>query len=255
MVFRIRPLGAAALFVVTFAMARGTALASTILPTLADSSRGMNIYVIENGVGSNTFAGIIEVMVAADGVSETRDALCIDLFTSISAGVTYDTTVLDPTSIAGKNLTRTAWLINNALLPTYGIDGFTSELPEDYWLESGDSVLGAALQLAIWDITHDGGDGLRSGSVAYYNTPGHQIDKAVRKAANYYLSVSLGKSSDVGYVYDNLIRGTTTEAQMLAGPRYLELEDTEAPEPGTLAVVGAALIGLGCYARRRKSKR
>jgi hypothetical protein len=244
------PLRTAALFVFALTLASGFVQAATITANGVDESRGLrNLYIVENGRDVNTyFTGILLVTVNSGGVSADRDALCVDLFTDINLDSTYDTNSLSPSDVSNKNLERTAWLIDNALLSTYDGATYDSELASQYWAD--DATSGAALQLAIWDITHDGGDGLSTGSVAY-GSRAHPANAAVLAAANYYISISKGKSSDYAYVYQNYIRGTTREAQMLISPLHVVVDT---PEPATLALAGAALIGLGCFARRKKGE-
>ena len=196
------------------------------------------------------FAGVLNIAVTSNNHTYYRDAICVDLFTGIGIGGTYDTTILRPDEEQPKNGTRVSWLIDNAILPTYGIPGYTgSLLPSQYWVTN--AVNGAALQIAVWDIVHDGGDGFSAGSVQY-GSVNHPANPAVLAAANYYRTASAGQWSDLAYIYDNVVQNSTTEAQMLAGPLFLDDGPHPNPEPATLAMAGGVLIGLGALARKKK---
>jgi hypothetical protein len=231
----------------------GPAMANTIImPTGVDWGRGESFWIREDGVDTQAyFGGVILINVTDGGQTWSRDTLCVDLFTDIYLGVSYGTTVYSPDQIPGKNLERVSWLIDNALLPTQQ-SGLTSALPSADWVTS--SAQGAGIQLAIWDIVHDGGDGFSKGRVQAVTNPTNSTDPAVLAWAQTYESLSLGKNSNLAYIYDNVDLGNGQPVQMLAGPRFLDNGPAPAPEPLTLTMVGGAMIMFGMRGWRRRIK-
>jgi hypothetical protein len=149
-----------------------------------------------------------------------QDAFCGDAFAGIANNTTYDATASD---MVAMPYTRVAWLMANALPAIVsGAQG---------------GIQAAALQLAIWDILHDGGDGLSAGSVQQsLNTT-----QAVRDAFAGYLGAAW--SPTLGLIrYQNTFQNTNIGAQDLL---------VHVPEPGTFALGGLALAGL-IFGRRRK---
>jgi hypothetical protein len=237
-----------------FFFVAGAALAnSTILATGVDSSRGGSFWIREDGADINAFfGGVIFITLTENGLQFNRDTLCVDLFTDINLGQTYNTDVLRPDQVPGKNLPRVSWLVDNALLPTEG--SYSSLLPQDQWVRT--AVQGIAIQLAIWDIVHDGGlevNPLAQGRVQA--APG-LTDPAVVQWTNAYLSVSKGKYSDLAYVYNNVDMGNGLPAQMLAGPMFADGGPTPspAPEPSTFAAGAGLLTLLLTYCRRARRR-
>lgn len=220
----------------------GFVRADELTPTGIDTTRGEGIWIEENGSPVDAyFAGVIEIALTSNGQQYDRDTLCVDLFTDIDLDVEYNTLVLSPDQVTGRNLDRVAWLVDNALLPTQN-SGISSALPSSDWVES--VAQGAGIQLAIWDITSDGGNGFSTGSVQASTTPGEVTDPAALAWAEEYEALSLGQSSDSAFVYNNTAIGSGTPAQMLEGPIFEDGGPTPVPEPAPGAVVGMALIGL-----------
>ncbi len=228
----------------------GSAMANTlIMPTGVDWNRGEGFWIQEDGVDTQAyFGGVILISVSDGGQQWSRDTLCVDLFTDIYLGQQYGTTILTPSDVPGKNLQRVSWLVDNALLPTQ-VSGTSSTLPSTQWVTT--AAQGAGIQLAIWDIVHDGGDGFSSGRVQAVTNPSDPTDPAVLAWANTYEALSLGRSSNLAYIYDNVDLGNGQPAQMLAGPLFLDHGPTPTPEPVTLSLVGSALVALGVGFRRR----
>ena len=247
---RTHTVGLRAKLILSVLLLCGIASADTIIASGVDWSRGGSIAINENGSDINAyFAGVIYIQVSTGGQLFNRDSLCVDLFTDIYLGVTYDTTLLRPDQVPGKNLARVSWLVDNALLPTQD-NSYGSALDPADWVRT--SAQGAGIQLAIWDIVHDAGDGFSNGTVQAANSGGYVTDPTVLFWANTYETVSLGKQSDLAYIYQNVAQDANhTPAQMLAGPRFQDNGPAPIPEPATLSLTAAALAAGGWYARRR----
>ncbi len=235
----------------------GLASASTITAPGVDWTRGGSIWINEDGTSVDAyFAGVVLINLSENGQQYNRDTLCVDLFTDIYIGVTYNTTVLDPNSVPGRHLNQVAWLLNNALMPTQG-PVYSSALPTSDWVTTASQ--GAGIQLAIWDITTDGGDGFSAGRVQAATAPGASTDPAVLAWAQTYESLSAGKSSNQAFVYVNSAIDSGVPAQMLEGPIFRDGGPTPlgmnpsgidpTPEPATCVLAGLALVGLGIVKR------
>ena len=221
---------------------------SIIVPTGVDSTRGGGVWIKEDGVEVNAyFAGVIFIALTENNKVYNRDTLCVDLFTDINLGVQYQTTVLHPAEITGKDLPRVSWLVDNALLPTERA-GEVSMLLESDWVRS--VAQGIGIQLAVWDIVHDGGDGFSSGRVQAATL--NRTNAAALYWAQRYLTLSSGHSSNLAYIYENYLPSNHVEAQMLAGPRFLDGGPVPTPEPATMVMVGTVLLALGCLRRHRR---
>ena len=85
---------------------------------------------------------------------------------------------------------------------------------------------GSGLQLAIWDIVQDNGDGLVAGAVRQHRAP-NANDLAAYGFASAYITNSLGQSPTAGTVYHN-VTFEGAPAQTLMSAETL----TPNPEPG-----------------------
>ena len=222
----------------------------TLTPTGVDWSRGESLWIDEDGVSTDAyFAGVIFIALFQDGQTYNRDTFCVDLFTDIYLGVKYNTTLVHPYQYPSKNLDRVSWLVDNALLPTQGT--YSSVLPQSDWVRT--SQQGAGMQLAIWDITHDNGDGFSAGRVQASTIQGQQTDPVTLAWATAYETLSAGQTSSLAFVYDNTDIGSGAPAQMLEGPEFTDGGPAPNPEPATCLLVGGILVALSWFARRRLS--
>ena len=225
----------------------GVAPASTLLtPTGVDWNRGGSVWINENGTPQDAyFAGVVLITLTQNGQQYNRDTMCVDLFTDIYLGVTYNSNILTPEAAPGVGLARVSWLLDNTLLPTQG-NQYTSLLPTSDWITT--SAQGEGLQLAIWDITGDGGDGFSAGRVQASTAPGQMTDPVVLAWAQAYESLSAGHTSDQAFVYVNSDMNTGAPAQMLEGPLFTDggpapvfgSADTAVLEPASCALAGLA---------------
>ena len=189
-----------------------SATATTLVATGFDTARTSDIWIWANGVEESVGSGPMNIIV--DGIWN-RVAFCADLFTDIYFGNNHTSNLAGVNTISNGG--RAAWLIDN-YLPT--------------GLELNATTLGAAMQFAIWDILHDGGDGFGAGLVR--SATSNMTDAAVLAAAQNFETLSLGQTTSRGVLYTNVDVGLGVPAQMLIGPLV--------PEPATYLLVACGII-------------
>jgi hypothetical protein len=180
----------------------------------ADFNTGENITFLANGAEITGYAGGILVRLDDGG---TLDFYCVDLFHDITIG-TYTVNKLAPRPVFNEG--RVAWLLDTLLA--------SISTPDQ----------GAGLQLAIWDIVHDNGDGFSTGLIrSDANT-----NAAVLGFAQADEALSLGKSTQAGLVLENV-----------AGRNAVQTLEGAIPELSTLPLVacGLGLLAFGRFGRRR----
>jgi len=232
-------------------LASGLASAGSLLtPTGVNGNLGESIWINEDGTDTQTyFAGVIFIQLQENGEVFDRSTLCVDLFTDIYLDQTYSTVMQHPAALPAKNLERVSYLIEDALFPTMDPSNPTA-LPQADWVAT--PAQGAGIQLAIWDIVHDGGDGFSLGRVQAAKNPANPTDPAVLTWAQIYESVSLGQQDNSAFIYTNTDMGTQSSAQMLAGPQFWDGGPYPNPEPSTFLLAGVALILIAQAIRRRR---
>lgn len=198
----------------------GTTQAATLNVISLDSARGRDVSMRIDGVNSTVYAGVI--VGSYDG-SQSFDLLCVDFFTSIDYGL-YDS--YDRLPLLNGREDRAAWLFANVYKRT----------------TINTTNLGAAFQIAIWDIIHDGGDGPSAGRIrSNSSTP-----SAVITSWNSFLTQSLNRSSLEAVIYVN-------SQGLIPAQNLIGLPVSEQPEPSTYAVLGTGLLTLA-WLRRSKAK-
>lgn len=192
--------------------------AGTITLTGFDAARSGSVsYKVSGTNYTETVGGLLANY---NGVS-ISPVFCVDWYTSIGFS-TYSSV---PTAALNAREARVAWLYVNL------ISSVTT------------AVKGEAFQLAIWDIIHDGGDGLSAGSIrSNSSTP-----SLVRSSVASYLSASLGQSVFTGnYFYSNVAADGTPRQRLVGAPW-----PTEVPEPSTYAIMAVGL-GMVIFGRRKR---
>lgn len=211
------------LLVLCLAFSSATVEASGIFTlTGVDTTRGANLSYYHNGVTSGGFAGVI--LGNFNGIS-ANPLFCVDLYTDINYA-SYNSTQLAPRII--RNEDRVAWLYINQISTVVSQD------------------TGLAFQLAIWDIVHDGGDGLVAGAglVNISATSISGVTQTQIDLANAYILASQGKSVLTGVaIYQNFDMTTNAPAQNLIG--------LAVPEPSTI-LMGAFGVAVLSIARMRR---
>ncbi|HXN48547.1 MAG TPA: PEP-CTERM sorting domain-containing protein [Bryobacteraceae bacterium] len=211
----------------------GLLSADTITVTGVDNTRGVTslLWIDEHGTPTNVYyAGVINLLL---NQTFQRDSLCAQLFVDIGLS-TYNTTVMTPYAAEaefGRNLEQAAWLVHK-------------ELP---LVTTADE--GAGLQLAIWDIVEDGGDGLTQGNVKASTDPSNPTDPTILGLAEAYEKESVGEGSNLAFVYVNTSFGGVP-AQMLIGPEFGS-GPVPTPEPSTLGLGGLGLVAASLLLRKK----
>lgn len=200
------------------------ASAGTITFNGVDTDRGRNIWFNADGRDRYVFSGAYDITV--NGEIDVL-AMCVEFFKTISTG-TYDSVLDAPSTINLGN--RIAWLIERNL----------------QFIDSRDK--GAGLQLALWDLVHDSGDGFAAGRIR--RSSSYTTNAAVLGFANDFITSSIGQSSNSAVIYWNTNQGDGKMRQTLISG-VPNPGGEEVPEPATVLLMGSALLGCAWMRRRR----
>jgi hypothetical protein len=204
--------------------ALATAPAATIDFLGNDPTRGMDITIQADGQTVTWFSGFTNLIL--DGMQQ-QSAFCVDAFTEIWNG-THHVVLEDPSSLS--NGARVAWLMQN----------LSSTVTT--------ASQAAGMQLAIWDIVHDNGDGLSLGRIQGLAA----TDAAVASATAGFIAASVGQASLNATVYSNIAGRDAAQALMSCGANGGTCDGaTGVPEPSTLVTFGIGIAAIAAGARRR----
>ena len=176
----------------------------------------------------NEQIGVGVLNVAFDGSLQLQDAFCVDRFRYISNG-NYTVNVSVPSTVNNGN--RAAWLLHDILPQINAAPVGTQQ-----------RNLAAALQMAIWDIIQDGGDGFTAGRIRQSTSVAHPTDSVILSLANTFITQSNGHAYTNALVLSNVNVNSYTQRLIV---------DQGVPEPSTWAL---ALTGL-LWAGLRRAKR
>ncbi len=247
-----------------------SAAAETIRIYGVDGGLGeYDLVINQNGKDATTyFAGVLEIAVEGNGAQYLREAVSLGIVHGSIIGSAFSGAIYMPSQISQASVQRISWLIDNALAPELN-PGAPTALANKNWAKNKPQAAG--LQLAVWDILFDNGDGFSAGSIqAPTDKHARHNESEMFAWAATYESLSAGQNSDLAFVYDSLAGATP----MLLGPAYKDGGPTplgaqipagpsapdqggggagaETPEPASLGLTGAALLALGCLARSRR---
>jgi hypothetical protein len=193
------------------------ATASTLNLIAPNTSRGTYLTMNYNGSDVSGFAGAIATSI--DGSAILYDMFCVDITTHSFLNNPYEAVGLPPAT-AINNGGRAAWLF----------DTFNSAAQT--------VTTGAALQLALWDVIEDNGDGFATG--LFRSTASIPNDILVQAAA--YITASAGHTSTNATVWQSVL-GKGDRQEMMG----------QVPEPSTIGLLASGLALIGWKARRKQA--
>lgn len=210
-------------------LAIGLALMLPVAATAAQvtylgGGRGQSVAVITPYApnGATYFAGEMNLSLAGAPAEYPASFIgfCVDLRHSVSTNDSYPVDLVPLPDAGLPNSGRIAWLYE-AGLPTV-VDNATA----------------AGLQLAIWDVLTDNGDGLQSGGFR------SDITGGVAAATSAYLAASANQSGNATW-----LRSPTHpdgRRQDFVGPKPV------IPEPATASLLALGALPMVSFLRRRK---
>jgi hypothetical protein len=213
------------ILIVGLLLSTSSLFGTNIMLTGFDMNRTMGVAF--NVDGEEYVAGAGVGLLEVDG-SAIVESFCLDLFAGISYFELFTADSVEAYAFHA-NGGSAAWLMDS------------------YLGNATDAAGGAALQLAIWDMIHDGGDGFEAGRIQA-NT---FTDSSVLQLASAWVADAKGKTSTAALVF--VPASGTPEFQerlYLRGEEDCE-PNGDVPEPGTLAMLAVGAVGIFSGSRRR----
>lgn len=200
--------------IIAAALAAGSVTASETLTVQSlTAGKFSTVNLNYNGNSLNVYAGPQLVKL---GSGPLFDAYCVDLDHWNTLPSSYPVDVLSTNLLT--NGQRIAYLYNT------------------YAQSVTNATMGAALQLAIWDVLVDGGNGLGAGNLK------SNVSGGILSQANWYLASSAGQSSEASW-----LKATHHGA---GGNQYQNLVGPAVPGPAAALPFLTSLVAL----RRRRRK-
>jgi hypothetical protein len=200
------------------------ALAAPVSVSLDSLGAGTNLFIHYESPGSSTFhdwyvfAGQYHVSI---NNGTPFNSFCVDLDHTVQVGQTFMANVMPTSGLMGGG--QVAYLYDK-----YGMTTM------------GDPTKAAALQLAFWDLTTDGGDGLSHGRFQFLGS------SAIAAQVDAYLTEAKNQSHNGRWLDASASGSGQNRGQSVLSPT---------PEPATVALLGAGLMSLGggWWLRRRRA--
>lgn len=153
------------------------------------------------------------------------------------------------------------WFLNGQEYQIYSLSGLDSKYVQAAWLYDNylnnssivkNSVTAAATQIAIWEVMFDSNYSLQADDFLVKSLNGDQ--SAILAMANTMLTalsaadLSIFNKND----YSITVSGDSQDFVLLFGSSFSNQDPAPTPEPSTLLLSGAGLVGLAAYRRRTK---
>ena len=229
-------------FALAFFWVNSLAFASLISVLGVDTNRGATFWLNADGVDQQDYAGVIRVNINGGAAI---DAYCIDLFVGVSVNDTYNVNL---NAAQDANRRRIAWLVQTQAPIINALANGTEKQQRS-----------AALQLTIWDIIHDSGDGFAAGRVRWDTTGSTNTPTNIRNYSESYRTLSIGQSVDNFGLIATHVQGTWVKQTMFLAYTQASLQAMgiiqDTPEPATLVLSASAFLLLGLFRRRRPMAR
>jgi hypothetical protein len=234
---RPRALAVTALFpllLLVLAVCQNAHASAVMYVSLDDQGRYLDPFdFIDRNGKTSGYGGVF--LATLDG-SNPYPVFCVDLYTDVNPGSPYSVDILSPDDTASL--------------------AYSSRLPQAAWLyvtymplvdaASNKAVAGAALQLAIWDVVEDGGDGLSSGSIRVDSAITNPTNIAATNLASSMIAAAQGQSLLNAAVLMNVVGPDGSQTLITAADAFAPV-----PEPSTMALLGVGLLSVAMLKSRR----